>query len=97
MSKEHPYNCPCEYHTKSREYARELRRRHEAGEVIEKGRKNPGISGAPKKKRKDSRLVELIGPEGIIVHWMPKEETEWICPDCGKHFIRKNERWGMAG
>lgn len=29
-----------------------------------------------------------------VVHWAPKDGTEWTCPDCGVQFVRDEERKG---
>lgn len=35
----------------------------------------------------DSRLMETGTPDAVTVHWMPKDEKEWECPQCGAWFL----------
>lgn len=43
------------------------------------------------------RLVIDPGQKGVSahsVHWCPKEGTRWTCPDCGREFVRDEDKRG---
>ena len=81
----HPWNCPCEMHAKQRQNARELQERKARGEPA---RLKTAPHAVPDQKIQ-SRLVEdKTGSEAIVVHWMPAEGNEWVCPECGRQFLR---------
>jgi hypothetical protein len=93
-------DCPCEYHVKHRDYQR---KRVEAkrlglpppGQQIR--RSHPKVQpGAQPPIRALGRLVTTLARPGAsmeVSHWMPKEETEWQCPECGTKFRKYGKTW----
>lgn len=87
--------CPCEYHEKRREYARQryaekykgVPRNRATGRELATTRNT--LSGS----RMEPRLVESPGEEGTIFHWMPKDGEEWECPQCGEWFRNLDGEW----
>lgn len=92
---DHPRGCSCEMHTRQREYARELRARKARGEVVERHKlgSTPTTRNIPKPKAENSRLMESTSGDGMVVHWMPKDEPEWQCPKCNRWFLKVDGKW----
>lgn len=81
--------CTCERCESRRTYMREryaakykgIPRNRATGKEMNNIRNNEA-------KNQEPRLVESVGPEGTVYHWMPKEGEEWACPRCPASFLK---------
>lgn len=82
--------CPCTRCVKRRAASKAYYHRKKNGETS-RGRATP--QQVEEKRIGHPRFFESKTADDTVVHWMPKERSEWMCPVCGVCFIKVGEEW----
>ena len=89
--------CDCDKCEKRREYARRYYHEKHQGAPRNRATGQPMLTTRnTDKKNQEPRLVESVGADGTIFHWMPKEASEWKCPQCSKEFANVDGEWSAV-
>lgn len=83
--------CPCTKCENRRAASKAYYHRKKNGETP-RGRSEPELMPLP---RNDPRFVQTKTPDMITIHYMPKEEEWWVCPECGAEFVKKDSVWSL--
>lgn len=89
--------CPCDSCEKRRAYAK--RYYHEKKQGLPRNRATGETFVTTRNteaKNQEPRLVESAGADGTVFHWMPKEGSEWKCPQCGNEFANLDGTWAAV-